>query len=416
MKYNLLDMERLANKHGGLCLSREYIPASRGKMKWKCDQGHIWEAPSDSIIKGRWCPICSKSPKLSIKDIHEIGLKNGYKCLSSKYLGFDTQLVWEDQIGSVFKATPREIIEKHSNNKKNAIQKKEYSLKDAEIIATKNKGRCLSDKYTNDKSKLTWECSKKHTFEKRLSDVRDGAWCPICLQERMLKDAKQLAKRNGGQLVSERVYREGKLLKWKCKRGHNFTKTLIEAKKSWCHICEFEIKERPMLEKIIKNRAGEILKIDFSKKPISVTYKCKHKHVSIAALDELQKGAWCKTCDDGHREARYVMLVIRKILGTVFPKSSPYWIKSRQFPSSIFDGYAKYKKIAILVRRAGEKDSYYEHMKVACKSRGVKLLLFDHGLDIQSLPDVVEQKLRDNMIHYTRKKWRFKFEDIILTE
>ena len=47
----------MAESHGGLCLSSEYI-SSYGKMKWCCANGHEWEASFNTIKGGHWCRKC----------------------------------------------------------------------------------------------------------------------------------------------------------------------------------------------------------------------------------------------------------------------------------------------------------------------------------------------------------------------
>ncbi len=55
--YSLEDMQNLAVSKGGVCLSENFITTAH-KLKWKCRQGHIWEATGPNIRQGRWCPEC----------------------------------------------------------------------------------------------------------------------------------------------------------------------------------------------------------------------------------------------------------------------------------------------------------------------------------------------------------------------
>jgi len=53
------DMQQLAKKHGGKCLSKKYITA-RLKLTWKCKKGHTWDATVQSIKHRKsWCPKCA---------------------------------------------------------------------------------------------------------------------------------------------------------------------------------------------------------------------------------------------------------------------------------------------------------------------------------------------------------------------
>ena len=53
------DMNQLASKHNGRCLSNEYINAN-SHLLWECSKGHQWKAIPNSIKRGSWCPICAK--------------------------------------------------------------------------------------------------------------------------------------------------------------------------------------------------------------------------------------------------------------------------------------------------------------------------------------------------------------------
>lgn len=55
--------KEFAIKKGGVCLSENYV-SIRVPLKWKCKEGHEWEAPLRRIReRGSWCPICMKNEK-----------------------------------------------------------------------------------------------------------------------------------------------------------------------------------------------------------------------------------------------------------------------------------------------------------------------------------------------------------------
>jgi len=59
LRKTIEDMRVLAKKHGGFCLSDEYINVT-AKLKWRCKEGHEWETMPDSVQQGRWCPKCRR--------------------------------------------------------------------------------------------------------------------------------------------------------------------------------------------------------------------------------------------------------------------------------------------------------------------------------------------------------------------
>ena len=59
-KYSIDDIQAIANKRGGKCLTKKYT-SCRAKIKLCCNEGHIWETRADSILyTNKWCPVCGR--------------------------------------------------------------------------------------------------------------------------------------------------------------------------------------------------------------------------------------------------------------------------------------------------------------------------------------------------------------------
>ena len=54
----LNEVRRLASLKGGRFLSRTYIKGKNALYRWRCENGHEWEANLASIQRGSWCPSC----------------------------------------------------------------------------------------------------------------------------------------------------------------------------------------------------------------------------------------------------------------------------------------------------------------------------------------------------------------------
>lgn len=62
-KSKIKEMRDLAITRGGRCLSKVYINA-RSKIKWECKRGHKWLAtPGHIKNRNQWCPYCAKIKK-----------------------------------------------------------------------------------------------------------------------------------------------------------------------------------------------------------------------------------------------------------------------------------------------------------------------------------------------------------------
>jgi hypothetical protein len=106
----------MAKSRGGALLSK--YTNNRDKLEWKCSRGHTWKAAFTNIQRGKWCPHCAGNARLTMEDMSKIALDK--------------------------------------------------------------KGKCISDTYQNNHTKLTWECCHGHQWEARPMDILKGKWCPIC--------------------------------------------------------------------------------------------------------------------------------------------------------------------------------------------------------------------------------------------
>ena len=98
-------IKQFAIKRGGKCLSKSYKNAYQ-KLKWQCQKGHIWSANYHNIQQGSWCHICNWKQTLTIKDMQSIAKKRGGKCLSKKYINANTKLKWQCSKNHIWFTTP----------------------------------------------------------------------------------------------------------------------------------------------------------------------------------------------------------------------------------------------------------------------------------------------------------------------
>ena len=69
-------MRDYAKSKRGQCLSENYLN-SKTHLTWQCEKGHIWDATTANILKGRWCPKCSGRKKLSLDLFKNISKERG---------------------------------------------------------------------------------------------------------------------------------------------------------------------------------------------------------------------------------------------------------------------------------------------------------------------------------------------------
>lgn len=119
----------------------------------------------------------------NLKEIQEIAISKGGKCLSNVYINVDSKLDFICQNGHTFSNTPYHIkngqwCRKCSYHKMSEL----FRLDQTEMhnIAQEKGWICLSTEYKNAREKLKWQCQNGHLFERSLSHVKEGRGCPAC--------------------------------------------------------------------------------------------------------------------------------------------------------------------------------------------------------------------------------------------
>ena len=230
-------MHALAQGKGGKCLSTTYVNA-RTKLEWECQKGHRWFAVPYSVKRGRWCRKCAGVEKKTIEEIQDLAAQRGGKCLSTEYKNRHTHLVWECALGHQWKAASSNIQRGKWCPKCAGVEKN--TIEDMHALAHAREGKCLSTVYVNKKTKLEWECQKGYQWKAMPASIGQGSWCPHCAgnQLKTLKDMQILASANGGRCLSDTYINSRTKLLWKCRSGHRWwaAPDIIQQGR-WCKIC-----------------------------------------------------------------------------------------------------------------------------------------------------------------------------------
>lgn len=175
---NLRELQQIAEKQGGKLLSVRYLNTMT-KLEWQCAKGHVWQAIPANIKKGIWCRKCAKRFPLTIEEMQNIAKKHGGKCLSELYINNLTKLKWQCVKGHIWEAAPVTVKQRGAWCPYCAGNAK-LSIEDMQILATNRGGICLSKKYINAQTKLEWQCVNGHKWEATPNGIKNGQWCPKC--------------------------------------------------------------------------------------------------------------------------------------------------------------------------------------------------------------------------------------------
>lgn len=128
-------------------------------------------------------------------------------------------------------------VNKYANN-----QKLESVEKIKKFVYEKN-GECFIENYKNNMSTFLCKCCYGHQWYITWSNMQSGKWCPTCSKNKKLTldDAKQIAKKHNGELLSVEYKNSRTKLHWKCANGHDFLMNVnaINSRGHWCPYCSF---------------------------------------------------------------------------------------------------------------------------------------------------------------------------------
>ncbi len=235
----LLEMQDIAKERGGKCLSRYYVDALT-KLRWRCAEGHEWEATSNKVkSSNNWCPKCAGVARLSLKDAQESAKARGGKCLSSEYVNATSPMDWECIKGHRWSVAYCGI--RNGAWCLECSSSKKLTITEMQVLAQERGGKCLSTEYKSNKFPLQWECAKGHKWWTPPSNIRNaGSWCPACSgkQKKTIGELQELAASKGGRCLSTKYDNQTTMLQWKCESGHRWKMqypSIIRG--SWCPEC-----------------------------------------------------------------------------------------------------------------------------------------------------------------------------------
>lgn len=73
-------------------------------MSVQCNKNHVWTTTLDRIKQGHWCPHCAHNRPLTLDDVRELGKQRGFVLLSRIYIRASDYLKWKCKDGHVFEA------------------------------------------------------------------------------------------------------------------------------------------------------------------------------------------------------------------------------------------------------------------------------------------------------------------------
>ncbi len=307
-------IHQIAGNHQGKCFNKEFSYKNNFTLRLICKNSHLWEAMADKILQGRWCPICAHFD-LYLPELKKMAKERGGRCLSKDYKDTKKPLQWKCKRGHIWWARPHNIKTQSwcpTCSRRLGHMKLRLPFEKIQKMAAKLGGQCLSKNYPNYRVKLTWQCGQGHKWKAPARSVLVGHWCPKCAgRKQTILDMKALASQRGGKCLSRKFQGVRTKLKWQCQRKHEWWQAPFRIKSGlWCRRCasiETANKTRLSIEEMkamAEKHHGKCLSEKYIRSNSPLLWECFAKHQWWAPASRIKFGRWCKKCFFIHHSAR----------------------------------------------------------------------------------------------------------------
>ena len=434
-KLTLTAMQAIAQERDGYCLSKNYKD-SKTKLRWRCAQGHEWNAVPSSIKMGTWCRQCAvkviaAKRRILMEDIRALASSMGGECLSREYVGNkDSKLQWRCARGHVWQATLGKVRNCGSWCPTCARLKRLLTLEDMKALARAKGGECLSNAYHGQSVKLRWRCAQGHEWEAGSGHIKNqGCWCPKCAGRAPLKieEMRMIAQSRGGKCLSESLINALTKLHWQCAEGHKWEATPNDIKSGhWCRKCGAESRaarrRTPIddIQALARSRGGKCLSGKYDDSETDLRWRCARGHEWEANLRNVKNNKrWCPICGTGVSE-RICRGIFEALFKTSFLKVRPDWLRNERGNWMELDGYSEslgiafeyhgiqhYKSMPFFHRTLGtlaQRQRDDRHRADLCHTKGVRLFEIPYTVRHEGIETFVRRTSKNLQITIPRRE------------
>jgi len=171
-------------------------------------------------------------------------------------------------------------------------------------IAISKNGKCLSNTYINNKTKIDFICSKGHKWSTMPYNIINiNTWCPICAGKNHNANfikIKKIAESKGGKCLSTEYITVKDKLEFQCKYGHIWKTQMANIQQgSWCPYCskKYLINDRlEELQQIAESKGGKCLSTAYINNKTKMDFICLEGHKWSTMPIVIKRGQWCPIC------------------------------------------------------------------------------------------------------------------------
>ena len=303
----LLELQLIAQKKNGAVLSEAYI-GSKGKMEFKCGNGHAWNATASTIRSGTWCPACKFKTESLVRSLLEIifstRLPHVGRLIGNQRIIFDGYC---EKSRLAFEYYGEQHTE-HSKIFHNAKRTLKWQMYRDELVRTfcKEKDIHLIEinylHYRDIDTFLEKITPQLHVQSIEVSAEHVDIFRNMKIHSLDLQKLKDHANSEDGKLLSTSFFGMTHKYEWCCGAGHKWKTTADSVVNggSWCIVCAGLKLENPLeeLKELARKKGGACLSGEYVNSQTKMLFQCNDKkHGSWwATPNSIRRDSWCYKC------------------------------------------------------------------------------------------------------------------------
>ncbi len=356
------------------------------KHEWKCQKGHIWMAiPYNIIEKDTKCPDCCTSQKLTIEEARRRAKLRGFEFLSESYYGVETKYKWKCQDGHIWEARAVHVFGGGGCHKCLNTQEEKSRFIFEQLTGKKfpSTRRALGNRLELDgyckKFKLAFEYNgpQHYAFVKRFhrteigfdkQQKRDKLKAQLCEEKGIIKidisclvvrtdeqlenfiqqslkqhgigtpgtvdwskfngsrskikEIQEIAKKGSFECISKTYLGGHTNLDFKCtKCGHKWRAWPTNIRRgTGCRKCNSGTKEVIKIQEIAGRYGLSLMLNKYEQNKIKYEWQCKNNHIWWASFNQVTKRKHCPFChaEDKRKRMLEKMKILAKLRGFKF--------------------------------------------------------------------------------------------------
>lgn len=173
----------------------------------------------------------------------------------------------------------------------------------------------ISDRYVNNRSKLSVRCDQHHLYETSFSSISQGSKCPYCARCKITEaEVRRQLESSGYKLLSEYCNNFTKL-DLECQSGHRYKAVWSSFQQGTrCPYCAGKIITHEQVKRYALSRGFELLSDRYINSKTRLEFQCPQSHKFYLDWNTLHGGAGCVRCFHESRFTREdeIQRVIKK--------------------------------------------------------------------------------------------------------